>query len=60
MNGGVGDSVPAGWRAEVTLQLSRSAAQDTGPVEPGGQLWDGVGDRVPFAASGLRRLSVFQ
>lgn len=41
MNGSVGNSVPAGCRAKVTLQLSvGSTVQDTGPAEPGGQLWE--------------------
>lgn len=56
MNGSVDDFC----RAKVTVQVSvGSAVQDTGPAEPGGQLWEG-GDRLLFAASGLRRLSLFQ
>lgn len=41
MNGSVDDFC----RAKVTLQLSvGSAVQDTGPAEPGGQLWEGGTD----------------
>lgn len=45
MNGSVGNSVLAGCWAKATLQLSTgSAAWDTGPTEPGGQLWEGGTD----------------
>lgn len=60
MNSSTGNSAPMGCRPKVMLQLSvGSAVQDTGPAEPGGQLW-WCGRRLPFTVSGLRRLSLFQ